>query len=224
MTCSSVYSHKIFVREWNIWDIAHVIGLGDSYHLYGKPSTPMNLINLFCRTDSCDQRFEHIRPRLYRMAYSWCHNPALADDLVQETLIKGLKNIKQLQDTHRFNSWLFSIMANCWHDHFRSHKDMENIDDIADFLYAHDNTPERIHAQAQIVHQVRCALDKLPLPQRQVVTLVDLEDFSYLEVASILSIPIGTVMSRLCRARQALQQLLKELDATTRIPTIRRVK
>ncbi len=186
----------------------------------------MKLFSLFCRTERCDERFEQIRPRLFRMACSWCHNPALADDLVQESLIKGLKNVGQLQDPERFNSWLFSIMANCWHDHFRSHKDMDNIDDVADLLFASNASPEDHHAQSQIITRVRNAIAILPLGQREVVTLVDLEDFSYMEVATILSIPIGTVMSRLCRARQTLQVMLKELapQPAVQFSSLRRVK
>ena len=186
----------------------------------------MKLFPLFCRTDTHQERLEQIRPRLFRMACSWCHNPVLADDLVQDTLIKGLKNISQLHDLARFDSWLFSIMANCWHDHFRQHKDMEDIEDLEDFLYATDATPEDQHAQSQIVTRVRSAIAKLPIGQRQVVSLVDLEEFSYIEVAAILNIPIGTVMSRLCRARQALQILLKELEpqSSARFGQLRRIK
>ncbi len=170
----------------------------------------MKLFPLFCSTKNFEEEFRQIRPRLYRMAYSWTHNAALADDLVQETLIKGLKNIGQLSDPARLNSWLFSILTNCWRDHFRHYKDMEDIEEMEDSQYAHECTPEDEHAQSQIVARVRDAIAKLPLGQRQVVTLVDLEEFSYMDVATILSIPIGTVMSRLCRARQSLQTLLKE--------------
>ena len=186
----------------------------------------MKLFSLFCNTDTCEERFEQIRPRLFRMACSWCHNSALADDLVQDTLIKGLKNIAQLQDSARFNSWMFSILANCWHDHFRQHKEMDDIDDFEDTLHAPDATPEDKQVQSQIVNRVRNAIAKLPVVQRQVVTLVDLEEFSYIEVSTILNIPIGTVMSRLCRARQSLQLLLKELEPNTsaRFNQIRRIK
>ena len=186
----------------------------------------MKVLSLFCRANGLQDQLEQIRPRLYRLAYSWSHNAALADDLVQETLIKALKNVNQLRDPALLNSWLFSILANCSRDHFRQHREMDDIEELEDYRYAQEGTPEDEHSQAQIVLRVRGAVAKLPLGQRQVLTLVDLEDLSYIEVASILDIPIGTVMSRLCRARLAMKTLLKELapQQSTQPGQIRRVK
>ncbi|HQT25493.1 MAG TPA: sigma factor-like helix-turn-helix DNA-binding protein, partial [Burkholderiales bacterium] len=80
------------------------------------------------------------------------------------------------------------------------------------------------HAQSQLVSRVRNAVAKLPLGQRQVLTLVDLEEFSYAEVSAILDIPVGTVMSRLCRARSTLKILLNELaPQTAKVSQIRRI-
>jgi len=186
----------------------------------------MKILSLFCRTNDFQDQLDKIRPRLYRVAYSWSHNEALADDLVQETLIKALKNASQLRDPALLNSWLFSILANCLRDHYRQYKEMDDIEDLEDYRHAHENTPENAHSQSQIVSRVRDAVAKLPLGQRQVLTLVDLEELSYIEVAAILNIPIGTVMSRLCRARVAMKTLLKEL-APQQIATvgqIRRIK
>lgn len=186
----------------------------------------MSILNFFRRNSEFQDQLDQIRPRLYRLAYSWSHNAALADDLVQETLIKALKNAHQLRDPALLNSWLFSILSNCWRDHFRQHKDTDDIDELEDFQYAHNNTPEHAHSQSQIVARVRNAVDMLPLGQRQVLTLVDLEELSYIEVASILDIPIGTVMSRLCRARSKMKELLKELAPQENTPAekIRRIK
>lgn len=184
----------------------------------------MNILALFQPSRHLEEQFELVRPRLYRVAFSWSHDAALADDLVQETLVKGLQNIRQLHDPERLNSWLFSILHNCWRDYFRQHKDMDDIDELEDYRYAHNVTPEHENAQSQIVTRVRNAVERLPMAQRQVVTLVDLEDFSYIEVAQILAIPIGTVMSRLCRARQALHILLRELAPSQLTVPLRRVK
>ncbi len=92
----------------------------------------MKILSLFCRTDSFPEQLEKIRPRLYRMAFSWSHNAALADDLVQDALTKALKNANQLRDPALFNGWLFSILANCWRDHFRRYRAMEDIDEFDD--------------------------------------------------------------------------------------------
>jgi RNA polymerase sigma-70 factor (ECF subfamily) len=75
----------------------------------------------------------------------------------------------------------------------------------------HDQTPESESGRLEVAVRVRAAIARLPEGQRQVVTLVDLEGFSYIEVAGILGIPIGTVMSRLCRARAALRDQLQEM-------------
>ena len=187
----------------------------------------MKILSLICRTRDLRKQLEQSRTKLYRVAFSWCHNSALADDLVQETLSKALKNASQLRDPELLNSWLFRILNNCWHDHFRQHREMDDIDEIEDFRYANTDTPEDAHAQNQIVDRVRAAISQLPLGQRQVLTLVDLEEFSYAEVASILGVPAGTVMSRLCRARRSLKELLQELSPsrqTQQITPLRRVK
>lgn len=186
----------------------------------------MKILSLLCNVGAFQKQLEQIRPKLYRVAFSWSHNAALADDLVQETLTKALKNASQLRDPALLNGWLFGILANCWHDHFRQYREMEDIEELEDYRCVNETTPEDEHAQAQIVSRVRGAVAKLPLVQRQVLTLVDLEEFSYIEVAAILAIPIGTVMSRLCRARQALKTLLNELapQQSAQVIQIRRIK
>ena len=180
------------------------------FPIFGE-TLKMKILSLFCGTDTFQEQFETIRPNLYRVAFSWSHNAALADDLVQEALVKALKNTGQLRDPALFNGWVFSILANCWRDHFRQHREMDDIDELEDCLCSTQTSPEDDHSQSQIVSRVRAAVAKLPIGQRQVLTLVDLEGFPYIEVASILAIPIGTVMSRLSRARQELKILLNEL-------------
>lgn len=204
--------------QWRLIMVVHTKNISDC--------VKMKILSLFGRANGLHDQLEQIRPRLYRLAYSWSHNAALADDLVQETLIKALKNAAQLRDPALLNSWLFSILANCWRDHFRKHREMDDIEELEDYRYAHEVTPEAEHSQSQIVLRVRVAVAKLPVGQRQVLTLVDLEELSYIDVAAILDIPIGTVMSRLCRARLAMKTLLKELapQQSAQIDQIRRVK
>lgn len=186
----------------------------------------MKILSLLCRSELFRERLEESRSRLYRVAYSWSHDAALADDLVQETLAKALNNAAQLREPEMMRSWLFSILSNCWRDHFRGLRDMDDINEIEDFRCAVELTPEDVHSKNQVVAKVRNAVIGLPLGQRQVVTLVDLEEFSYAEVAAILDIPVGTVMSRLCRARQALKQSLLDLSPVrqAQVTPIRRIK
>jgi RNA polymerase sigma-70 factor (ECF subfamily) len=184
----------------------------------------MNPFKRFCGSQDLNKRLEAARPRLFRMAYAWSRNPALADDLTQETLAKAIKKVGQLRDTGALDTWLFSILANTWRDHLRKNKEIEDIDNIT---LLHDVTPESTHGEQQLVEKVRASIMKLPEGQRQVVTLVDLEGFTYMEVANILDIPIGTVMSRLCRAHNALKdRLLREFDQQpASVPTrFRRIK
>ena len=165
----------------------------------------MEILDFFLRTREAQRALVEARARLYRVAYSWCRNPALADDLVQETLTKALKKSAQLRDPKARDAWLFTILANCYRDHFRRSREMDDIDDVE---ISHESTPESESSSAQIVGLVRAAVAKLSDGQRQVMTLVDLEGFAYGEVAKILDVPIGTVMSRLCRARNAMKALL----------------
>lgn len=184
----------------------------------------MDVLNIFSRQRESREKLEQQRARLYRIAYAWTHNPALADDLAQEALAKALQKSGQLRDPAAFDAWLYSILANCYYDHFRRARESEDIDDI---VLAHDVTPEQESGAREIVHKVRAAIARLPGGQRQAVTLVDIEGFSYMEVAQILSIPIGTVMSRLCRARGALKEdLLRDLarPAAAAEANIRRIK
>lgn len=183
----------------------------------------MDILDFFLRNRESQQALKEARTRLYRMAYAWCHNRALADDLVQETLTKAMQKSSQLRDPKARDAWLYTILTNCFRDHFRRQRDMDDIDEIE---ISHGVTPETETGRLEVVDKVRAAVARLPEGQRQVVTLVDLEGFSYVEVAQILSIPIGTVMSRLCRARNAMKDLLLadfQPDAGSR-NTLRRIK
>ena len=164
------------------------------------------------------------RERLYRMAFAWTHNPHLADDLVQQALYKALSNQKQLKDLAAAEAWLFRILSNCLKDHYRAKREMLSADELT---IPDRDTPERKSEQQELVDKVRSAIGELPLPQRQVVTLVDLEGFTYASVAEILEIPVGTVMSRLCRGRRALKEYLIDVRPGTepaRTSVLKRVK
>lgn len=165
------------------------------------------------------------RPMLYRIAYAWCHEPALADDLVQDTLSKALARRAQLRDEGALKGWLVSIMNHCWLDYLRSRRDFDDVDDWQDELASSTESPEACCDREQVIACVRAAVARLPLGQRQVLTLVDLEEFGYAEVAGILGVPVGTVMSRLSRARASLRSMLdaaKQQHAAQ--PLLRRVK
>lgn len=184
----------------------------------------MNILRFIGRSREFERKLEQSRSRLHRLAYSWCRSQALADDLVQEAMSKALGRSDQLRDLEAMHSWLFSILANCWRDHFRGSHDCEDIDEIEEHHLADETTPEDQYLQNEVVRRVRSAVAALPLGQRQVVTLVDLEECTYAEVAAILEIPVGTVMSRLSRARQALKERLLDRKSEPAAPHLSRVK
>ena len=168
-------------------------------------------------------RIKEIRPSLVRVAFSWCSSKALADDLAHDALSIALKKHGQLREIEKFDRWIFTILNNCWREYLRKQKDTVDIDELT--LHAPQETEARI-AELQIIEKVQHAISKLPNGQRQVVTLVDLQGFSYADVAETLDIPTGTVMSRLSRARQTLKEHLLSLQQELKTPhsTIRVVK
>ena len=141
------------------------------------------------------------RTKLYRMAFAWSHDAMLADDLAQEALMLALQKIDHLKDTDALNSWMYTILNNVWLGHLRKQKPNEDIDNL---VITDHNSPEHELLAQQIDLIIKDAISRLPNGQRQAVSLVDLDGLSYNEVANILQIPIGTVMSRLSRARRAL--------------------
>jgi len=184
----------------------------------------MNPIKKLCVHRELKNKISSQRERLFRIVYSWCHDPVLSDDLTQETMVKALKSIASLKKPESLDCWLYGILMNCWRDHFRKQRD---VTDIENCEFTLDDTPETQYQRQHISNTILSAVACLPVNQRQTLTLVDLEGFSYAEVAGILDTPIGTVMSRLCRARKSLATKLLDLkthSADEQAPYLRRVK
>ncbi|MCU7803206.1 MAG: RNA polymerase sigma factor [Candidatus Thiodiazotropha sp. (ex Lucinoma annulata)] len=181
----------------------------------------MTTMILFGPAKAIRKRYNELNPRLYRLAWSWCHDVDKAQDLVQETWAKALEHSKQLRDAEKLLPWLSSIMVNLHRDSHRRKQDHLDIDN--DELVGVDNTLDNIN-RGNDIQRVRDAVSHLPEDQRMVLTLVDLMELSYSQVADAMDIPIGTVMSRLSRSRRRLRELLETGDKTE-VPTgIRRVK
>lgn len=160
------------------------------------------------------ERLEAARGRLLRMAYAWSNNPEVADEVVQKTMatvqktvINAINNVDKLHDAGALDSWLFRILSNCFIDMHA--KQREKIGAEKELLFEPD-IPETVHNKNEMLASIRYAMARLPFRHRQVITLVDIESFSYAEVADILDVPMGTIMSRLNRARQLLKQTLDE--------------
>jgi len=170
-------------------------------------SSIKNLLLLSSRQRFLCKRLKTDRERLFRMAYAWSHNADVADEVVQETTIKALNSVDKIKNIDAIDGWLFRVLSNCFIDWCRKQKDAVDIDDAILF---ENNTPESVHSQNEMLASVRTAISALPFKHRQVITLIDIESFSYAEVANILDVPPGTVMSRLSRARQSLKKILDE--------------
>lgn len=175
----------------------------------------MNPINYFAKRREYLRNLEQRRSRMHRVAYSWCQNKALADDLVQDALTKAFKNLNQLREVKALDKWMFDILTNCWRDHLRSQK-VRKLDDLDNYLDHEKLIHEDRQDRGEIIKRVRNAVSRLPVGQREVLALVDLEGFSYPEVAEILGIPLGTVTSRIARGRSSLKTMLKEYNINTK--------
>ena len=145
-------------------------------------------------------------PRLRRYARSLVFDPSAADDLVQTTLERALAHWHQFDQQRDILVWTLSIAHNAFMDERRRDKRMTLVEpnearDVVDALPAIGND---IGLRLDLV----AALSKLPIEQRQPLLLVTLEQLSYAECAEVLRIPVGTVMSRISRARSALRDLL----------------
>ena len=146
---------------------------------------------------------------LYNFARWLAHNSNDAEDLVQETYLKGLRSYASFQPGTNFRAWMFKILRNTFLSS-RSTLDhrMTVVTDQEEDLpvpSATVATPESLLIERSSVQACWEAIEQLPVIFREVILLCDVEDASYREIAEILSIPVGTVMSRLSRARRAVR-------------------
>ncbi len=167
------------------------------------------------------RQIKALRPGLYRLAWSWCHDAQIADDLVQDTLVRGLERIEQLRDAKQLKVWLYRILCNMHRDHLRARRESVPSESVA---LRSTEDPEHDFDKQMLVVSVRRAMSLLSEDHRKVVTLVDLMECSYAEVADILQLPVGTVMSRLYRARASLKIALQNQSDSPEKPILRRVK
>lgn len=152
-------------------------------------------------------------PRLRRFARVLTGNLADADDVVQACLEKAMANLDQWQRGTRLDSWVFRIAHNTWVDDRRRAHNRHGHDDIGAMPDLAGEDGVAVVEEASAARSVRAAVDALPEEQRDVVALVMLEEFSYREAADALGVPIGTIMSRLSRAKAALAKGMADAEA-----------
>jgi RNA polymerase sigma-70 factor, ECF subfamily len=161
---------------------------------------------------------------LYTAALRMTRNPADAEDLVQETYLKAYRAFGGFKEGTNLKAWLYKILTNTFINSYRSRKrrpeqtDLDEVEDL--YLYRRLGGLEAVAASRSAEEEVldhftdgdvKAAIEALPEQFRMAVLLADVEGFSYKEIAEILDIPIGTVMSRLHRGRKALQKVLHDL-------------
>jgi len=163
--------------------------------------------------------FEELAMPLFDSLYNFAHwltqNRDEAEDLVQETYAKALKGFGSFQPGTNFRAWIFRILRNT----FLTSRTglaatrtvpLDSEDEPEQTVAVSRETPESILLEQAGQQQVQAALEQVPVIYREVLLLCDVEEMSYQEIADTLGVPIGTVMSRLYRARKALRAALEQ--------------
>ena len=160
---------------------------------------------------------EHALPHLdavYRVALRLTSNPSQADDLVQDTMLKAYRAWHQFKKGTNAKAWLVTILRNSFINEYRKARNRATNVDISEmeghsvFEDIQDKDPEGTFFKHIVDDEVLRAIDSLPDDFRETLILSDVEALTYQEIANVTGVPVGTVKSRLFRARKALQKLL----------------
>lgn len=164
-------------------------------------------------------------PALNRFAYTLCRNLAESEDLVSETIVKAFEKFNDLKDERKSKSWLFKILRNQFITNYRKNKNViplttvqavsNNGEDsfslfeaIGQSDFVQEGNSEKKFVSKITQQHIQSAINQLPDDFRTALILCDIEDFAYAEISRILKIPVGTVRSRIARARNILQKKL----------------
>jgi RNA polymerase sigma-70 factor (ECF subfamily) len=160
--------------------------------------------------------FEELAMPLFRPLYNFAHwltrDRSEAEDLVQETYVRALKGFSSFQPGTNFRAWMFRILRNTFltsRTGLKSapHLSVEEEGEEA-LLPPSRETPESSLMSATTQQEIQAALERLPVIYREVILLCDVEEMKYQEIAELLAIPVGTVMSRIARGRKLLRGML----------------
>lgn len=161
-------------------------------------------------------RIVELIPRLRRYARALAGDRARADDLVQDTLERAWNKFHLWRPGSDLRAWLFTVMHNVYVNQVRASRDHAMLDDEGAEMAVAGTQGASLE-----IRDLERALAMLPAEQREVLLLVALEDMSYAEVAGALGIPIGTVMSRLSRAREKLRGLMHGTPVVARLQVVK---
>jgi RNA polymerase sigma-70 factor, ECF subfamily len=151
--------------------------------------------------------------RLYNLARWLCRDDSEAEDLVQETYARALKAFRSFETGTNFSAWMFRILRNIFLTSRTGAKVAHiSIDEEGEegLLPPASGTPESILMSTTTQQNIQAALERLPPAYREVILLCDVEEMKYREIADVLEVPVGTVMSRIARARKLLRGMLAE--------------
>jgi RNA polymerase sigma-70 factor (ECF subfamily) len=178
------------------------------------------VVDVADRSSFADQAME-FTPQLFSAALRMTRNRADAEDLVQEAMLRGFRSFHTFTEGTNLRAWLFRILTNVYINSYRAKQrrpdetDLGEVEDL--YLYrrigSFETAAASLSAEEQFLDlftddEVKAALEDLPDNFRLPVLLADVEGFAYREIADILDVPVGTVMSRLHRGRKAMQRAL----------------
>jgi RNA polymerase sigma-70 factor, ECF subfamily len=165
------------------------------------------------QSDSFEEMAMPLFDQLYNFAHWLTRNHEEAEDLVQETYAKALKGFSSFQLGTNFRAWMYRILRNTFLTSRTGLKVTMTVpldpDDDGPEMAVESDTPETILFERSDREQLQSAIDELPVHFREILLLCEVEEMSYQEIAEALSIPVGTVMSRLSRARKTLRDRLR---------------
>lgn len=165
--------------------------------------------------EACEALVRRYQDRVFSLVYSIIGGTDQVEDIAQEAFLKAFRSLKSFRGGSSFYTWLYRITVNTALNALRSkgRRQEASLEDLGglEFLVDPDVGPAESAARRQLASRVREAIDRLDEQYRTIVYLRELEDLSYEEIAEVVELPVGTVKSRLFRARQHLKELLEDL-------------
>lgn len=169
--------------------------------------------------EACEALVRQYQERVFALISRMTGDPDRVEDIAQEVFLKAFRSLKSFRGGSRFYTWLYRITVNTVLNTMRSQgrRQETSLDALEGFEVQADADmePAEVTARLELARRVREAIDQLEEPYRVIVYLRELEDLSYEEIAQVVELPVGTVKSRLFRARQHLKGLLQDLLPAT---------
>ncbi len=182
---------------------------------------PERVLQLVKQNDQAAQRalFEEFYRRTYAVAFSILRSRESAEDITQDAFIKAFQNLQQLREPEKFGAWLAVIASNLARNTLKREKKVVYSDDLSQYESGGFNNTEETAMRSLQSEQIRQALQILPPDQHQVVILQYYYDLKLEDIAALLKVSVGTVKSRLFRAREKLSRILEPIEASDGLPS-----